>query len=548
MVANGAAVGATAAVVGIVVGIAGWFAFVPTLQSLSGHRVDRFDLPWPAIAAACLLTLLTAVAAAWWPSRGVSRLSIMAALSGRPPRPQPAHRFATLGGILLAGGIVLLAFGDQRRAGFIIGGTAVTAIGILMLAPLAIGALAAIGPRATISVRLAVRDLARYQARSGAALGSITLAIGIAATITIAAAASVTPTGPGNLASNQMMVYISQNQIPPLTAAQQQVLAVSVNRMAGYLHASTILPLEQAYNPQDGEAPAQPGPASNGGGPAGYQTATLAHITTDGSRGLNITEMLPFYVATPQLLAHYGISPSQIAPTSEFISGTRGLTGLQVFDPDSRGGAVGGRLRITSTSSTIQVITKLPAFTSAPDVLMTSAGMQKYGFSALFSGWLIQSIAPMTAAEINSARQVAARAGLVIESRKAPGSSAAVQNWSTAAGILLALGVLAMTVGLIRSETANDLRTLSATGASSRTRRNVTAATAGSLALLGGLLGTAGAYAALLAWYRSNLNPLDQVPALNLVIIIVGLPGIATAAGWLLAGRQPPLIGRRPLE
>ncbi len=123
-----------------------------------------------------------------------------------------------------------------------------------------------------------------------------------------------------------------------------------------------------------------------------------------------------------------------------------------------------------------------------------------------------------------------------------------MRNWSTAAGILVALGVLAMTVGLIRSETAGDLRTLTATGASSSTRRTLTGATAGALALLGALLGTAGAYAALLAWHRSNLHPLTHVPVANLLIIVVGLPLVATAAGWLLAGREPAAIARQPLE
>ena len=69
---------------------------------------------------------------------------------------------------------------------------------------------------------------------------------------------------------------------------------------------------------------------------------------------------------------------------------------------------------------------------------------------------------------------------------------------------MLALGILAMSVGLIRSETASDLRTLTATGASSRTRRTLTAATAGALGLAGAVLGTAAAYVAAIAYAWDN--------------------------------------------
>ena len=201
LLADGAAVGLAGAIAGGVAGLAAWFAFAPTLQSLSGHRIDRFDLPWWAIGASLILAALTAVAAAWWPARAVARTSVVAALSGRPPRPQPAHRFAAAGTVLLAGGLALLVFSDHgsnvTRPAFIIIGTVATAVGLLFLAPLAIRVLARVSRRAGIAVRLALRDLVRYQARSGAALGSVTLAIGIAAAIAISAAASDAPTASG---------------------------------------------------------------------------------------------------------------------------------------------------------------------------------------------------------------------------------------------------------------------------------------------------------------------------------------------------------------
>jgi putative ABC transport system permease protein len=174
--------------------------------------------------------------------------------------------------------------------------------------------------------------------------------------------------------------------------------------------------------------------------------------------------------------------------------------------------------------------------------------MRTLGLQPTPAAWLIQTRHPLTAAQIQTAQKAAASAGLYVETRNQQTSLAPLRDWSTAAGILLALGVLAMTVGLIRSETANDLRTLAATGASSTTRRILTGATAGALALLGAILGTAGAYGALLAWHHSDLSPLGRVPVIHLVVILAGLPVIATVAGWLLAGGEPLVIARRPLE
>ncbi len=191
---------------------------------------------------------------------------------------------------------------------------------------------------------------------------------------------------------------------------------------------------------------------------------------------------------------------------------------------------------------------KLPTYTSAPDTLITMHALQEFGLTSVPAGWFIQTRSPLTTAEINSAQRTAGAAGVTIETRKKQTSNASLRDGATAVGILVALGVLAMTVGLIRSETANDLRTLAATGATSTTRRTITGATAGALAVLGALLGTGGAYLALIAWHRSDLHPLTQVPYLDLAIILVGLPLLAIAAGWLLAGREPSSIAHQPLE
>ena len=152
-------------------------------------------------------------------------------------------------------------------------------------------------------------------------------------------------------------------------------------------------------------------------------------------------------------------------------------------------------------------------------------------------------------AQVSRADHWAAAAGLTVETttRTAQASLVSVSNWATAAAAGAALVVLAMTIGLIRTETAGNLRVLAATGAGSRTRSLITGATAAALALLGALLGTAAVYLAIIAWNR-RIHSLAQVPVRNLAALIVGLPVAALVAGWLLAGREPSAIARQPLD
>jgi putative ABC transport system permease protein len=535
MLANGAAVGAVAAVVGGSAGIAGWLALAPHLEATVNHRMDPFDLPWWAIGAAMLLAVVTAVIAAWWPARSAARVPVVAALSGRPPRPQPAHRLAAAGAVLLAAGLVSLAMADRTRAPFAVAGTVATTLAVLFLAPLAIRALAGAGRRAAIAVRLALRDLARYQGRAGAAVGAIALAIGIAATIAVSAAVSATgeaATG-GNLPPNQVLVYLSSDgagaPLPDTTPAQLQALQAGVEGIAAALDTQDVVALDAAVNSGDSQV------AGVGTRESGKATIALVRIEEAGD-GFRWRWVSSLYVATPSLLSRYGIQPGEIDPTTDVLTARRDLAGTVIgYGPRQ------------SAEPRLQAAA-LPTYSAGPNALLTTQAVQRLGLQTRVAGWLVQTARPLTDAQVDAARKAAAGAGLTIETRDTKQSLKRLGRQATGAGMLLALGVLGMTVGLIRSETANDLRILAATGATSTARRSLTGATAGALALLGALLGTAGAYLALVAWHRSNLTDLGHPPVANLVAIVIGLPLVAGAAGWLLAGREPSAVARRPLD
>jgi putative ABC transport system permease protein len=207
----------------------------------------------------------------------------------------------------------------------------------------------------------------------------------------------------------------------------------------------------------------------------------------------------------------------------------------------------------------IQEMPQLPTGTSAPNTVLTEHAIHTLHIptsTAIDSlqGWLLQASHPITAAQVSQAQATAAAAGMNIESKNDAPDSAEVTNWATLIGLLLALGVLAMSVGLIRAETASDLRTLTAAGASSVTRRNLTGATAGALGLLGAVFGTVAGYLACIAFFHSGfrgqnvLTNLSHVPARNLLLILIGMPVLAALGGWLFAGRQPSLVSRQPIE
>jgi putative ABC transport system permease protein len=188
--------------------------------------------------------------------------------------------------------------------------------------------------------------------------------------------------------------------------------------------------------------------------------------------------------------------------------------------------------------------------------VITEYAIKKFGLANTLSvqGWLIQTAQPLTAAQVHDAQSAAAAAGSVsIESRNDEPTSAVLINWATAVGLAIALCILAMSVGLIRSETASDLRTLAATGASGVTRRTITAATAGALGFLAGVLGTFAGYVGVIGWMRNNslnggISALGNVPVNNLLVLLIGTPIAAAAISWLLAGRKPTAMAHQPIE
>ena len=314
---NGVLVGVVGALAGTVLGLVVWLAYRPRLESSAHHVIGAFQLPWNVIGPAMALAVVATYFAASRPARSVTRIPVVAALSGRPAPPKQVHRSAVPGVILFVVAAALLSYSGKSANGGgapeLVGGIVLLVVAIILLAPFCLVLLARSGRRAPIAVRLALRDLDRYRARSGSALAAISLGVFIAALVCVLTAqryGNVLDYAGPNLASNQIIVYTPNGgpggggpgngpggQSTSGTASTPQAQAAVAQNIAKALGSNTVIELDQT-------------------------SASLQHAAAGRSWSG------PIYVATPQLLAAFGIKASDVNPDADILTMRPGLSGI----------------------------------------------------------------------------------------------------------------------------------------------------------------------------------------------------------------------------
>ncbi len=564
--ANGTVVGLVGAVAGLVLGLVVWLAYRPSLEQSVHHVIGVFALPWVVVAAAMVLAVVATFFAASRPARAITRVPIVAALSGRPAPPRQVHRSAIPGIVCLVGAFLLLGYSGSTNSGNGSGGAPELVLGIvllipglILLAPFFLSLGARLAQRAPIAARLALRDLARYRARSGSALAAISVGVLAAVIVMLAASArygNVLDYAGPNLASNELALHANVPP-PPGTAIRTPNGEVHIQKKAS--SAATVATLLQQL-----AAHAEAIARGLGAQLIALETPDAGLNATQGGRSWNGQ----IYVATPQLLQAFGIKASEINPNADVLSARPGLSGVSnmtftygsnndnSFSNPGSGSPPSSRCSAATdclANPVIQEVGALPTGTSAPNTVITEHAMKEFHIQATTTDWLVQRTQAFSASQISSAQLAASTAQLSVESKNDQPTSFAVITWATIFGIVIALGVLGMSVGLIRSETASELRTLTATGASSYARRTISAVTAGALGFFGALLGTVGGYVALIGWLRGNslnggIASLGNVPVADLLFILLGMPAFAALVAWLFAGREPTAMAHQPIE
>ncbi len=406
MIVNGLAVGVAGALAGAVLGLAAWFAYAPTLQQATGHVVDPANLPWWAIAIGAVFAIVTSVLASRRPAKTMAAVPVVAALSGRPAPPKAVHRSALPGVIAFAVGLACLAFagglagppggGGGPSALPLLVGLVGVIVGIVLLAPLAISVLTAgAGPRLPVAIRIALRDLVRYRARSGAALAAATFAVFLAMVICLVGSDQfdnpLSRSGP-NLSSSQLVVYRGPQPGPRHDDAAHQ-------RPGGQPEQAAGQPRRQ--------------PARAVRGATGIRGATLYQAGARTAAQQLHRLRVRGHPAAARHVRDQG-QPDRSRHRRPHLAARAGRPAAHGDDLGNYGssngpgepGAVRQRLPSCTPSNdclaspAMQTVSSLPSGTSAPNTVITEYAVRKYHLQTQLSGWLIQAPAPLTATQI----------------------------------------------------------------------------------------------------------------------------------------------------
>ncbi|MFJ4775324.1 FtsX-like permease family protein [Streptomyces sp. NPDC088762] len=186
VLSGGLVIGAAAAVVGTVIGIALTVVLRPLLEEYLGLRWGGFEARPLELAGIALLAVVTGLLAAIVPAVTASRQTVLASLTGRRGVRRANRVLPLVGLVAVAGGVAIALYGTLSETGSLVvaGGSALAELGVVALTPVLVGLFGRIGRWMPLSPRLALRDAVRNRGRTAPAVAAVLAAV--AGTVAVA--------------------------------------------------------------------------------------------------------------------------------------------------------------------------------------------------------------------------------------------------------------------------------------------------------------------------------------------------------------------------
>ncbi len=510
--------GGSASFLGAVVGILGALAFSPFLDNLTGHRNPSIALDLPIMAGALALGMVATLVAALGPARGAARLPVLDALSGRRPPTTSSRRAFGLGIAVLVFGVTLTVAGAALRLAdpesglslvMLLGGAVLGTLGLGGCSPWLLGLLERPAGRLPLASRIALRDTARARTRNGAIVTALLAATGGVVAL-------------GAYQASVEAEYLAQFR-PPLLADQ-----IFLSGGVGVPEAGP-------------EAARELGAIAGGLIPGVGSDARYVWISPTDSTDPNlplVTQSVT--VGDAELLKALGAE----AAAADLDRGSivlltdkpASLTQMTLHVASTSDGSEVSRLRLP-----VHVISLGISFEDLPGAVISADTAARLGVPAGQSQRYVLRLGhPVTEADAARVAAIAAKYPdtWTLTARPADIAGSGFRIVLIAGSILFALSVTGIAVALGEAESRPEQRTLLAIGADRRLRRRITAARAGVIALLGGLLAVPAGLLPVWGLLVTRKAPL-VVPLPEVIAAVALLPVLAIAATWLVSRPIP---------
>ncbi|WP_405711102.1 ABC transporter permease [Streptomyces xanthophaeus] len=520
VLSGGLVIGAAAAVVGTVIGIALTLAVRPLLEEFLGLRWGGFEIRPLELAAIALLAVVTGLLAAIAPAVTASRQTVLASLTGRRGVRRASRVLPLIGLSAVVVGVALALYGTVSETASLVvaGGSAIAELGVVALTPVLVGLFGRIGRWMPLSPRLALRDAVRNRGRTAPAVAAVLAAV--AGTVAVATYQNSKEVQARHeyvaaLPSLHGMVSVDDNsaykEVPAVREALAKEFAPSVRADVDRLVV--------------GKAGCEPYSSDAGCGRAELITPKEQRCPLHDSPG-GVSDFTP--EEAKKLRNDWRCENSRrFSENAVVVSDEKLLTALAVTDPGAVSSLKAGkavsfvRQNVKDDKVTIRIITDVDAADSARNKGEEAPGEDKvlpvHQVPEGVEGWGVELILPPTAAK--SAGLTTAGIGSYFVLDGSPSSKqrqqldGALDRMGVDAAIrieegyqgdnsiemlaltlfagLVTIGAAGIATGLAQADAEADLKTLAAVGAPPRVRRTLSGFQCGVIALMGVVLGSA---------------------------------------------------------
>ncbi|MBM9459858.1 ABC transporter permease [Nocardioides sp. zg-536] len=553
VLASGVVVGIVGGVLGAVGGIGVGALAVPLAQRMQRTWFGPFEVPWPLLAVVAGFGFLSAFLAAVVPAVSASRQDVVAVLAGRRGEGRPSARSPLLGVVLIGLGVAgsLLGVADGGASPLLVGGSAILAVlGMVLLVPVAVAAVARVATRWPLPLRFAARDAARHRTRTVPAVAAV------GATVAGVIALGI---GIGSMESADEQAYR-----PQLAMGYGAVTVATVDAEAEGVDVAAIRGVLEAEAGK-GSVTEVTGVVTDGGDDEGDAGGWRELTFTTGGEDVEFSSwgtLGSSYLVGAEVPEGIGLSPAErtlaeerlaagevvVLRTSDFV-GPDDFAEMTVEVTFYDGAGESRPLRSLDVATSVL---DPDSGTAAVAALLPQAVVDELELSTATSGLITRpGLSDEAVEDLNERLQTMPGAGYLYVERgyRTEASVRIVQLVLAILGGVLMLGGTLTATFLALSDARPDLATMAAVGARPRTRRAVAAGYALVVGAVGAVLGTPIGFIPGVAISKpltrdgSGATVLE-VPWLLITVVVVGLPLLTAAAVGLAARSRLPLAAR----